>query len=59
MPGYDVIFLSPKKIIKHRMFIWNPENKEIDLESLNNVKHIVHLAGFRINTWTKRKNRDV
>lgn len=54
--GYDVIFLSTKKNNKApNVYFWNPENKEIDLESLNNVKHIVHLAGFSIsNTWTKR-----
>lgn len=54
--GFDVIFLSTKNNKKApNLYFWDPENKEIDLESLNNVKHIVHLAGFSIaNAWTKR-----
>ena len=54
--GFDVIFLSTKKNNKaSNVYFWNPENKEIDIESIKNVKHIIHLAGFSIsNAWTKR-----
>ena len=38
--GFDVIFLSTKKNNKaSNVYFWNPENKEIDIESIKNVTH--------------------
>ena len=44
----------------YKGFLWNPEKKEIDLNSLNQVDAIVNLAGHTINCkWTDENKKQI
>lgn len=44
----------------YKGFLWNPEKKEIDLNSLNEVEAIVNLAGHTINcNWTEENKKQI
>ena len=57
--GYDVSILSRsrKLINSSSIFYWNPDNNEIEIESLNNIDYIINLAGANISSqrWTKKR----
>jgi hypothetical protein len=42
-------------------FIWNPEKQEIDVDALNGVDLIIHLAGTNIGkgTWTDDRKKEI
>ncbi len=57
---YDVRYLTTNKqlITKESHFYWNIEQEYLDPRSLENCKHIVHLAGYSIlNRWTKKNKK--
>lgn len=54
----DVADINDK--INYKGFLWNPEKKEIDLNSLNQVDAIVNLAGHTINCkWTDENKKQI
>jgi uncharacterized protein (TIGR01777 family) len=58
--GYEVRFFSrTKKSDKH--FVWNIKTGFIDVKALENVDHIIHLAGANISTkrWTKARKKNI
>ncbi|MGH2644985.1 MAG: TIGR01777 family oxidoreductase [Chitinophagaceae bacterium] len=64
--GYRIIILTREKEklgekdgIKYAY--WNPENNEMDTALLNQIDHIIHLAGANIGNgkWTKRKKKEI
>lgn len=57
---YTVRFLTRKK--KHDQdFEWDVKNKKIDEAALDNVSHIIHLAGANISEkrWTKERKQEL
>ena len=57
---YEVIGLtSNKKNVNNKdIYYWNTSTNEIDENSLENCKHIIHLAGYPIlKRWTKKNKR--
>ncbi|MGB3363735.1 MAG: NAD-dependent epimerase/dehydratase family protein, partial [Thermodesulfobacteriota bacterium] len=55
--GYDVIILSRSaKNAKANIAHWDPETGEIDVDALQNLDAVVHLAGESIvGRWTDQK----
>ncbi len=55
--GYDVIILSRSaKNTKANIVHWDPETGEIDIDALQNLDAVVHLAGESIaGRWTDQK----
>ncbi|MGB3728051.1 MAG: TIGR01777 family oxidoreductase [Thermodesulfobacteriota bacterium] len=55
--GYDVIILSRSaKNTKANITHWDPEKGEIDIDALQNLDAVVHLAGENIaGRWTDQK----
>ena len=59
--GYEVSILSRSKNLVNSSSIcyWNPNNNEIDIESLKSVDYIINLAGANISSqrWTKKRKK--
>lgn len=59
---YELVFLSTsRKTFKGcSCFFWNPENDEIDINALDGVDHIIHLAGSTIaQRWTEKAKQEI
>ncbi len=56
---YEITFLtSNKKDIANNIFYWDTNKNYIDPAALENVAHIIHLAGFNItNSWTSKNKQ--
>ena len=61
--GYTVSHLSRKidHIENVRVFLWDPEKRMIDPESIEGVDFIIHLAGANIGAkrWTRERKKDI
>ncbi len=57
---YEIRFLTRKKVSPDD-FLWDIENNYIDIRALQNVKHIVHLAGAGIadKRWSKKRKEEI
>ncbi len=61
--GYNVSHLSRKQDLTHKVkkYRWDPTNSFIDLNSLQNVDHIIHLAGAGVadKRWTDERKAEI
>lgn len=61
--GYNVSHLSRKQDLTHKVkkYRWDPSNNFIDLSSLQNVDHIIHLAGAGVadKRWTNERKAEI
>lgn len=61
--GHEVRILSrnPQSSSQLKSFYWNVEKSEIDDKALDDVEHIVHLAGSGIadKRWTDARKKDI
>jgi uncharacterized protein (TIGR01777 family) len=61
--GYTVSHLSRKQDLNHQIkkFKWDPANNFIDLNSLQNIDHIVNLAGAGVadKRWTDERKAEI
>lgn len=61
--GYIVSHLSRKQDLNHQIkkFRWDPANNFIDLNSLQNVDHIINLAGAGVadKRWTDERKAEI
>lgn len=59
--GYNIAILSRSaKSTKANVAHWNPESGEIDIEALENLHAVVHLAGENIaGRWTENKKAKI
>ena len=57
--GYNVCYLSSnKKNLCSNIYYWNFKEKYIDNKALQNVDHVIHLAGYSISSqWTKKTKK--
>ena len=56
---YEIRFLTTNKKLKKNHYYWDINSKYLDINSLKNCKHIIHLAGYSIlKKWTK-KNKSI
>ena len=59
---YNILFLSTNKKSTNNdnIFYWNIKKNIIDDNVLNNVHHIIHLAGTSIlKPWTKKNKEEM
>lgn len=61
--GYAVSHLSRKidQIENVRVFLWDPEKRMIDPESIEGADFIIHLAGANIGAkrWTRKRKKEI
>lgn len=61
--GYEVQFLSRSQTnsIPFKIYKWNVEAQELDVEALKGVHHIIHLAGANIaeKRWTDLRKKQI
>jgi uncharacterized protein len=61
--GYSVsIFSREKKMLEGiKVYLWNPEKKEVDVRAIEQADFIVHLAGENIGAkrWTEKRKKEI
>lgn len=61
--GFEVIHLSrsPSNSNKYKTFFWDVKNQKLDGNSLQDVKHIIHLAGAGVfeKRWTNKRKQEI
>lgn len=61
--GYQVSHLSRKEDLSGpiKKYKWNPEAQEMDVHSLENVQHIINLAGAGVadKRWTENRKKEI
>ena len=58
--NYNINYLTTsKKDISNKKFYWNYSKNHIDKEALQNVDHIIHLAGLNISKNWSSKNKEL
>ncbi len=61
--GYKVKVLSHRKNVhtEYDVYYWDPDNREIDKNALQNTDHLVHLAGTNISSkrWSKKRKQEI
>ena len=57
--GYNICYLSSnKKNLCSNIYYWNFKENYIDKKALQNVDHVIHLAGYSISSqWTKKTKK--
>ena len=60
LQGHKVRNLSTKKSSDSNTFFWSPKKNEIDLDALEGIDTIIHLAGASISKrWTKSYKKEI
>jgi len=60
--GFEVVQLSRRKSTSDiKSYLWDLENNHIETGALNNIDHIVHLAGAGIadKRWTAKRKQEI